>query len=322
MSAAPVPDREVPGPMVRLIPPRYRTPRRLPPRARPAATALLGLAIVAGGAAEPAAEPRARGDAAWERRAEGSQGERAAAGPVGEAVAEYGRALEAAPGDIAIRDQLLRALYFQARFATTDGAARRAIYARGRELAEEGIARLAAELGRQETFDPRSPGETAAALTSRPESAALFFWAAAHWGLWAEMSGAFTAARQGVAGKIRDYAATAVLIDERCEGAGGHRILGRLHSEAPRIPLITGWVDRDQAVASLERAVELAPAEPLNRLFLADALLRFRPSRRQEALAMIEAVAAQPPRPGALLQDRSTRADALRILERVSQKGG
>jgi len=281
---------------------------------------LLGIiALLAGGAIAESPEAQVtRGDSAWERRAEGSQSGRADAGPIGEAVLAYTRALEGSPDSIAIRERLLRALYFQGMFAAPDGAPRRAIYARGRDLAEEGIVRLAASIGRTAPFDLRSPDKTATAAAARPESAALFFWAAGHWGLWAEMSSGFAAARQGVAGKIRDYAETVILIDERYETGGGHRILGRLHTEAPRIPLITGWVDRDIAVANLERAVALAPRDPWNRLYLADALLRFRPRRRAEAMAMLEELIAELPRPAFILQDLSILADARQILARAA----
>ena len=274
-------------------------------------------ALAAGGAvAEPPEALVARGDSAWARRADGGRDGRAHAGPIGEAVAAYRRALEASPDSIEIRERLLRALYFQATFATPDRQTRRAIYARGRQLAEEGIDRLAVDLGRTAPLDRHSPEETAAALAGRPESAALFFWAAGHWGLWAEMGGALAAARSGAARRIRDYAEIVILLDERFEAGGGHRILGRLHTEAPRIPLVTGWVDRGLAVTSLERAVTLAPSEPLNRLYLADALLRFRPRRRDEAMAMIEALIAELPRPGFSVHDQKTVADARQLLAR------
>ncbi len=287
--------------------------------------ALLGITVLlaAGGVlAEPPAALVARGDDAWERRADGSQDGLAAAGPIGEAVAAYENALEASPDSIAIRERLLRALYFKAEFATADGPSRRAIFVQGRRLAEEGIARLAVDLGRTEPFDRRSPDRTAAALAARPESAALFFWAAGHWGLWAEMSGAFAAARSGVARRIRDYAETTILLDESFEAGGGHRILGRLHTAAPRIPLVTSWVNRDLAVTCLEQAVTLAPSDPLNRLYLPDALLRFRPRRRDEAVAMIEALIAELPRPGFELHDQKTLADARQLLAGYRQGSG
>ena len=35
------------------------------------------------------------------------------------------------------------------------------------------------------------------------------------------------------------------------QDAAGHRVLGRLHTLAPKVPFFTGWVDRDKAVAEL-----------------------------------------------------------------------
>ena len=258
----------------------------------------------------------ARGNEAWERRAEGRRDGRADAGPIGEAVQAYEKALATAPGSIAIRARLLRALYFQGRFATTEGGPRRAVYARGRDLAEEGIDRLAADLG--SPLDPHHPTRTAAAAAERKDAVSLFFWAAAHWGLLGESVGVFTAARQGVVGKVRDHAEVVIRIDDRYEAAGGLRIRGRLHTEAPRIPLVTGWVDRDVAVSSLERAVQLAPGEPLNRLYLAESLLRYRPRRRDEAIALLERLLAEPPRPGWLMEDEAALEDVRMTLTRLA----
>ena len=103
-------------------------------------------------------------------------------------------------------------------------------------------------------------------------------------------------------------------VDERYWSAGGLLIQGRLNTRAPRIPLFTGWIDRDLAVSSLERAVALAPDEPVNRLYLADALLRFRAERRSEAIAMLEAILAEPPRPGMAFHDGSTLTQTRRLL--------
>jgi tetratricopeptide (TPR) repeat protein len=279
--------------------------------------AILGITtlLASGALAEPPESLVARGNDAWARRAEGSRDGRAAISPIGQALSAYEAALESSPDTIAIRERLLRALYFQGQFATDPGPTRRAIFQRGRDLAEEGVARLAAEIGLDSPFDLRPPDRVAAALADHPESVALYFWAAAHWGLWGETSGAFAAARQGVAHKVRDYAEIVTRIDERYETGGGHRILGRLYTEAPRIPLITGWVDRELALASLERAMALAPGEPLNRLYMADALLRFRPKREDEAIALLEALATGQPRADSILEDEHTLSEARRLLD-------
>jgi hypothetical protein len=286
-----------------------------PARARGLAAIGLWLAATAATAGGHQAA-LARGDAAWAERAAERRGARADPGSIGRAVTAYEEAVVAAPDSIAARERLLRALFFQGRFAAGEAEAGE-IYLAARELAEEGLARLAAELGRREPFDRGDAGEIATALGGRPEAAALFFWAAAHWGLWGERGGVMAALRQGVARKVARYAELARRIDERYEAAGGHRILGRLHSEAPRVPLVTGWVDRGLAVAALERAVEIAPEEPLNRLYLAEALLRFRPRRRAEALALLEILAGEEARPDRPLEDGHTLSEARRLLDRA-----
>ena len=264
-------------------------------------------------AAEPPAALVAAGDAAWDRRAEGRHGLEAAAGPIAAAVAAYEAALAEAPASVDVRQRLLRAVYFQGRFATSEAARRRALYARGRDLAEEGLDQLAADLGLAR-LDPADPEEVAAAVAGRPEAVQLFFWAAAHWGLWGETNGLVAAARSGVAAKVRRYAEAAIAIDEGFAAGGALRVRGRLHTEAPRIPLVTGWVDRGVAISSLERAVALAPEEPQNRLYLAEALLRFRRQRRDEALAMLRALARETPRPDFLLEDEETLTAARDLL--------
>ena len=154
----------------------------------------------------------------------------------------------------------------------------------------------------------------AAAVAGRPDAVHLFFWAAAHWGLWGETTGVVSAARRGVAAKVRQRAEAVIAIDERFAGGGGLRILGRLHTEAPRIPLVTAWVDRGVAVSSLERATRLAPEEPQNRLYLADALLRFRRQRSDEARDMLQALIRESPRPDFLLEDEESLAAARQLL--------
>ncbi len=256
-------------------------------------------------------EALARGDEAWERRAEGRHGLEADPAPIAAAVAAYEQAVAATPESATALERLLRALYFQAQFAAGAAAGREELHRRARDLAEDGLDRLCSGLGDRQRLPPE---RIAAAVRERAGAAALFFWAAAHWGLWGEETGRLAAARQGVARRVRDYATTVTLIDEHWEQAGGHRILGRLHTEAPRIPLVTGWVDRDLAVEALERAAALAADEPLNRLYLADALLRFRPGRRAEALSILEALVASPPRSGHLLEDERARRDAHELL--------
>lgn len=254
------------------------------------------------------------GDAAWNRRAAGSSGPRADAGPIGEAVAAYRAAFEASPGHLEARWKLLRALAFLGEHATDDTGERGRLYLEARDLAEEGLDLLARTVGDRERLDRLSPAEIGVELASVREAPALYFWAAIHWGLWARDGGALAAVRRGVARKVRDYASVVIALDPRFEEGGGHRLLGRLHAEAPRVPFVTGWVDRNRAVAELETALERGPSNPRNRLFLAEALLEHRPRDRRRALALLRDVTAMRPRPRRAVEDAAAIAAARSLL--------
>lgn len=267
--------------------------------------------------AESVEEAIARGDAAWERRAEGAREGRAAKMPIDAAVAAYEAALVLAPESLEARWKLMRALYFEGDYNADGREARRVIFDHGRQVGEAVFDHLAEQVGGREAFDQLTPETARERFGATPEVARVYFWSAVHWGLWGEAFGKIAAARQGVVGKLRDFSAIVIALDPRYEDAGGHRILGRLHSEAPQIPFITGWVSRETAIAELRRAVELAPSEPFNVFYLAEALLDHGPpASRAEALALLRRLAALEPRPEKRLEDERIRREARTRLSR------
>ena len=135
-----------------------------------------------------------------------------------------------------------------------------------------------------------------------------------HTGLWGRTRGRLASAREGVAAKIRDYASVSIALDGEIENGGGHRILGRLHTEAPKIPFITGWVDRSVAVNELEICRAISPDDLTTKLYLAEALVNFVPKRKQEGLDMLREIVESPPNPEWMLEETKAIADAEAIL--------
>lgn len=254
------------------------------------------------------------GEKAYRNRAEGSQGSRALAEPIGNAVDRFSEALELEPDNRTARWLLLRALYFKAEYVLEHDKDRLAVFEAAIELADEGRRQLLASAGLSGDEDDLEPSEIALALADEPEAAEIYFWSAAHWGLWGKYRGKIAAARQGVATRVRDYAEVTALLDETIEEAGGHRILGRLHTEAPRLPFVTGWVDHDEAIRRLELAAQIDPDALLTKLFLAEALLEFRPDRKQEAIDLLESVATSTPDPEMIVEETRTIEDARVVL--------
>jgi tetratricopeptide (TPR) repeat protein len=276
---------------------------------------LLALTV---GAAGAVSDLIARGDSAWARRAEGASALRAAPEPIAKAIAGYEAALEADPGDPEASWKLMRALYYQGRYVHTDRDSKSETFGRGRDVGEAAIARLAEQAGSTGDLltgdhQEMEVEQIVELLRAQPHAAPIFFWTGAHWGLWGESTGKMAAARQGVAGKIRDYSQVVIGLDEMYESAGAYRVLGRLHFEAPRIPFITGWIDRHEAVRALERAVELVPEHPLSQLYLVEALYEHERSRRGEAVERLERLIARGPRSDHPVEDGRT-LETARIL--------
>lgn len=266
------------------------------------------------GASAEASQLIAQGDQAWEKRAEGASNLRAAPEPIARAIAEYEAAIGARPSDLEASWKLMRALYYHGRYVAEDRDEKSETFGQGRDIGEAAIDQLAQRAGAAEDLEGLSVEEIVALLTSQPHAAPIFFWTGAHWGLWGEATNKIAAARQGVAGRIRDYSYVVIGLDEMYESAGAYRVLGRLHFEAPRIPFITGWIDRQEAVRALERAVELVPEHPLSQLYLVEALYEHERARREEAVERLERLIAQGPRPTHPVEDGRTLETARNLL--------
>lgn len=250
----------------------------------------------------------ARGDEAMAQRAEGHSGSHALPGPIGKAVAAYEEAVAAEPENLEARVKLLKALYFQGKFTRNACKDQLAIFGHALDLAAEGVRQLS------RGFDDPSPRENNRArllahLTGQRYAVGIYFWAAVHQGLWSRCRGALLSLK-----KVRDYAEVVIALDEHYENAGGHRVLGRLYMQTPKIPIITGWVDRKLAIRELEKATQLAPDDLLGQLFLAEALLKFAPGRRHEALDRLHVLAQTPPHPELLVEETEAIEDALQLL--------
>ena len=258
--------------------------------------AVLFLTLLLLAAAVHAEDAEARGDGLWARRAEGFSATQhvdpeIAAG----AVQAYEEALRTRPRDLALRFKLVEALYIAGHFADRDPDVARRRFERAVEVSEEACS-LAGDAG--------------------PQAVEAHFWAAISWGIWGMSHSTLAAAMHDVAGKIRDHASRVAALDPGYRDAAGWRILGRLHSQVPRVPLVTDWVDRDEGIALLRKANAASDRDPRNPLFLALALLAEHPRERAEALALLRTVAARAPRADQLVEETEMIGEARKMLAR------
>jgi tetratricopeptide (TPR) repeat protein len=261
-------------------------------------------------------EALARGDEAYARRAEGHAGLWADAGPISEAIAAFEEAVAADPKNQVARTKLLQALFFKGDYVVKDHDAKLDIFERGQILAEEGITQLIAgtKLNRRGGKDYN---DLVHHLEDQPHAAGIYYWGAIHWGIWGRHRGKIAAARQGVAGKIRDYARIVNALDSDYEDGSGHRMLGRLHAEAPKIPFVTGWINRKTAISELETARSLSH-DPLTLLYFIEALLDYDASRRDEAMELLRGLVAMDDGSVDLIEELRAVADAQALLGRLT----
>jgi hypothetical protein len=291
------------------------------------------LAVLVAAGASSASE-LGRGDEAWAQRAGGATDARAGRAPIASSIRAYENALREQPGSLEIRWKLLRSLHFAATFATGD-LDPRATFERAARLGEEGLERLAARLGAGKRLDQSAdldasdgdeiePGSIERRLTDAglavPDVARLHFWTAIAWGAWSQQTGLLDSVREGVANRIHRYARVAAALEPGYDDGGVYRLLGRLHATLPRVPFISGWVDRSKAIPLLERGHSVAPWHPGNCLLLSLTLLDLAPERRDEALGLLRQAAASEPREAMSIEDRTIISEARDRLARLEEE--
>lgn len=249
------------------------------------------------GPGDAAAEDIAAGDAAWQRRGE----ERDVSGklvraPIDEAIRAYESALTREPKSFVLRFRLMEAYFFLGHFVMTNDGDRKKVFARSLALTDEVMALLAEKAG-EPNLAQLDADRQVELLKDIPEAAPAHFWSAINWGLWGLASGYYASGREGVAARIRDHGTLLRRLDENYADAGGLRLLGRLHTVAPRIPFATWWLDRKKGIEWLRRAHTISQHDPRNALFLAEALLEHAPDKREEALDLLREAAAHEPDP-------------------------
>jgi tetratricopeptide (TPR) repeat protein len=264
----------------------------------------------------------ATGDRAWAARADGvDERGNARPQPVGEAIAAYERVVAAAPQRIDAHWKRVRALYFAGEFASPDDATSAAWFERARDAIREAIPALDEVVGGDRATSDIPPDEIAAFLPDElhHDVAALHLWSAIAWGAWTRYGGLIAIVRSDVPGKLKRYADVVVALEPTLEHGAAYRLLAALHRSLPRVPFYTGWVDREQAFVELDRAMAISPTFPGNQLLYALTILDLASERRNEALALLEQVAALEPDPEERFEQLAMRAGA---RDRLAEERG
>lgn len=192
-----------------------------------------------------------QGDEFWAKRGENFSAEMevADAGNIDQAIALYKQALntEDKAQQQAATWKLVRAYHFKGNYTTNDSEVKKQIFDLGKNLGDKGVVDF-------------------------PECAAMQLHTAIVWGLWGQEYGIMKAAKEGVAGNIKQYCEKSIELNPELEGGSAYRVLGRVYFKAPKIPFLLRWPSKDKAVGFLTTAFEMAPRNLTVQQFLAEAL--------------------------------------------------
>jgi tetratricopeptide (TPR) repeat protein len=257
----------------------------------------------------------ADGDRHYAGRAAGARGARAQAEPIDAAIAAYKRAVASSPENLEAHWKLLRAYRYKGAYVASSPAEKKAVYGEAKMAGARAVAVVERFLAaRGVNMAKAKYPEIVAATHGHRGVAEVYLWDAINWGEWALAYGKLAAARQGAADRIRRQATIAMMIDPRLEGGAPSRVLGRLHDQTPRIPLVTGWASSKEAVRFLQESMKIDPANKINIAFLAEAMVSHDTRTRPEAIAMLRAMIATPVDPQYPVEDAAAIDDAKALL--------
>lgn len=209
-------------------------------------------------------------DSFWEKRGDGfDQGQLVADSThINQTIELYQKFIDFASGSEKQEAiwKLMRAYYFKGKYTTDDSEIKKKIYDLGKKLGEVGLKEF-------------------------PESVGIHLFSAIVWGVWGEEYGILKAAREGVAGKIKEHCEKVIQLDPTFDDAGGYRVLGRVYFKAPKIPLILGWPSKKKAVEILEKGFELVPQNLTTKQFLAEAL--YSQNQKERAITLMKEILTQ-----------------------------
>lgn len=228
-----------------------------------------------------------RGKIFYEQRAANADSFRAHSTNISKAIEAFQQSLDQDIHPKQSAAYLLRSYYFKGMYTGLSENQQQEIYDKGRTLGEAMMERF-------------------------PDSVPIKFWYSANLGRWADTHGFVKAATSGTAKKLRRICKDIIKLDPEYQGGGGYRILAQVHFYSPSIPLVMGWPSKDKALELAEKAMDIAPKHPANRILYAQLLLEF--DRPDEARRQLNYILDMELRDTHLVEDRYIKHRSRQLL--------
>jgi hypothetical protein len=264
-----------------------------------------------------------KSDQAWRQRGLGfAETGKVAPRYINQAVAGYREALTKNPSSIEIHFKLIEAQYFKAYFLLQNNRDKKNLYQENLDLQEKLFSLIYNRAGTNIAIGKLLSRDLEIQFSKDSEIRNLLtrahFWSAINWGLWGMSAGYFTSARYGVAEKIRDHAQMVIDLDPQYFDGGGYRLLGRMHSIVPYVPIFMNWISKKKGLDYLRKAYMISQKDPRNLLFLAEAILESEPQHKAEALRLIKVVAGMKPDQNFIVEQSETINQAKELLLKLT----
>ena len=231
-------------------------------------------------------------------------------------------AAESLAPKIAARWRAMRSAHYLSAFTSASQTEKTRALEEAAELADRTLAELTLELGDKDLLQFKGP-ELAQRLEAKgfapADIARLHFWTAIVWGAKGQTAGLLKIVREGVANRMHNNARIAIRLDPSIDRGGAYRLLSRINAEFPRVPFVSGWVDREKTLPQARKALAQDPEEPGNKLILALALRDQGNAPRSRIEALLQEVIEAPERPTRLAEDwaiqKQAREELAQFLE-------
>lgn len=230
-----------------------------------------------------------QGQQFYQQRAAQADSFRASSTNINKAIDAFQRSLDTNINPSESAASLLKSYYFKGMFTGKSEDRRQKIYGEGRELGKN-------------------------MMEKYPDSAPIKFWYGANIGRWAKVHGFVKAATNGIAKKLRRICKDIIEINPEYQGGGGYRILAQVHFYSPNIPLLMSWPSDEKALELIEKALNIAPDHPTNRMLYGEVLLEF--DRHQEAKKQLQYIIETAPRSTHKVEDRYMQYRSRQLLNK------
>ena len=139
---------------------------------------------------------------------------------------------------------LLKSYYFKAKFTESDKDKKKEVLKKGKGLGQD-------------------------LIVKNSESVEHIYWYLVNLGSWAEVYGVLSAAKEGVADKMRMFSKQIIEMDPNYEDGAGYFMLGAVHYKSPYIPFLLSWPSNSDAIKWLELAYNTGESKIAQAVYLA-----------------------------------------------------